>query len=108
MPVPPAGNPDWIRLRNAFDVVKGQGIAETVVAWDELCRTIDVDLDVLSNPEAHVKLGIVTWLVKSLANRFGMPGAKPTPEFDKWKQGLCECLDKYIVVSGSTSSEEDR
>jgi len=57
-------------------------------------------VDLQSNQEAFVKLGIVTWLVKFLAKRFGMlPRSEPINDFDAWKQRLCECFDKYIPVS---------
>lgn len=95
----PTDSPDWARLRSAFDIVKDQGIGERVLRWDECCRSADVDL--LSNHEAFVKLGIVTWLVKFLAKRFGMlRGSDPITDFAQWKLRLCECLDKYILVTG--------
>jgi hypothetical protein len=93
----PTDSPDWTRLRIAFDVAKGQNIGESIVKWDECCRTAVVDL---SNQESFVKLGIVTWLVKFLARRLGMlPGSQPISDFDEWKRRLGDCFDKYILVS---------
>lgn len=95
----PTDSPDWQRLRSAFDVSKGQGIAESIVRWDKCCTTADVD--VLTNREAFVKLGVVTWLVKFTAKRFGMlPGSELISDFGEWKQRLCQCLDKHIIGSG--------
>jgi hypothetical protein len=94
----PTDSPEWARLRSAFDVSQGQSIGQSVVEWDECCRTVDVDVQ--PNQEAFVKLGIVTWLVKFLAKRFGMlPGSDPINDFDEWKNRLCESFDKYILVS---------
>jgi hypothetical protein len=95
----PTRSPDWLRLRSAFDVSKGQSISESIVNWDECCRTADLDLDVLSSQEAYVKLGIVTWVVKFLGKKFGMlSGSEPITDFDEWKLRLVECFDKYILV----------
>ena len=92
----PTGDADWRAMRAAFDVQKGQGIAETIVSWDEWCRTADVDV---SNDESFVKLGIVTWVVKFLARWLGMvAGSEPISDFDEWKSRLCKVLDEHIIV----------
>jgi hypothetical protein len=89
----PTDSPDWARLRSAFDVSKGQGIGETIVRWDECCTTADVDVH--SNQESCVKLGVVTWLVEFLEKRFGMfAGSEPIKDFEEWKHRLCQCFDK--------------
>lgn len=93
----PTDSRDWQRLRSAFDVSKGQSIMQSVARWDDLVRYADVDVQ--SNQEAFVKLGIVTWLVKLTAKQFGMLQASdPIPDFGEWKQCLCQCLEKYILV----------
>jgi hypothetical protein len=98
----PTDSPDWARLRNAFDVVEGQDIGDTIVKWDQYASTEDVDL---SNQVSFVKLGIVTWLVKFLAKRLGMlPGSQPINDFAEWKGRLCDCFDKYILVSPNRTS----
>lgn len=90
----PTDSPDWTRLRRSFDVAKGDDIGDSIVKWDKCCRTADIEL---SNQESFVKLGIVTWLVKFIAQRFGMlPGSAPIHDFDEWKRRLCDCFDKYI------------
>jgi len=89
----PTDSPDWARLRSAFDVSKGQGIGESIVKWDGCCTTADVDL--ASNQEAFVKLGIVTWLVKFLAKRLGMmEGSDWINDFDEWKRRLMICFSQ--------------
>lgn len=100
----PPESPDWIHLRIAFEISKGQSISESIANWDECCRTADVDVQ--SSQDALVKLGIVTWLVKFLARRFGMlPGSEPIADFDKWKQRLIECFDKYILVGRNLTND---
>ena len=85
-----------LRLRNALDVARGDSIAASVGAWDDLCRLGEFDI---SDNDAYVKLGIVTWTVKLLLKKLGMlTGESQTQELDEWKAGLCACLDKYIIV----------
>lgn len=93
----PTDSPDWIRLREAFDVQTGQSIAESIVKWDDLCRFADVDLT--NNRDAYVKMGIVTWTVKLLLKRFGMlVHSEAITDFAEWKRRLCHCLGNYIIV----------
>jgi len=89
---------DWQRLRQSFDIERGQSIASTILEWDELCRLGDFDI---SDHDAFVKLGIVTWTVKLLLKHLGMLSGPPAPklELEAWKSNLIECLDKYIIVN---------
>ncbi len=94
----PQGDQDWIRLRQAFDIVRGQSIASTIAEWDDLCRLGDFDI---SDREAFVKLGIVTWIVKKLLKQLGMLSGPPAPkmELEEWKADLIDCLDRYVIVN---------
>jgi hypothetical protein len=94
----PNGSPDWFKGRKLFEVTAGQNIADSIVAWDDWCRFAEVD--VRNDRTACVKLGIVTWTTKFILIRFGMlVGSEAIPDFEEWKQRLCQCLEKYIVVN---------
>lgn len=83
---------DWLRLRQSFDVVPGQSIASSIVEWDTLCRLGEFGV---SEDEAFVKLGIVTWTVKMLLKHLGMlsgPSALKQ-ELDEWKAQLIHFLE---------------
>lgn len=93
----PEGDLDWLQLRQAFDVVEGQSIAANIARWDDLCRLGDFDI---SDHDAFVKLGIVTWTEKMLLKKLGMlSGPKEDMGFEEWKSALIEYLDKYIIMS---------
>jgi hypothetical protein len=93
----PEGDQAWQRLRQSFEIERGQSIAETIVGWDAQCRLGDFDI---SNHDSYVKLGIVTWSVKKLLKQLGMltgPIDPPMP-LEAWKANLIDCLERYIIV----------
>ncbi len=94
----PNGDHDWQRLRQSFDIKRGQSIGSTIADWDDQCRLGDFDI---SDNDDCVKLGIVTWTVKKLLKRFGMLSgpAEPPMSFEEWKANLIDCLDRYIIVN---------
>ena len=84
---------DWMRLRQAFDIVEGQSIASTIALWDDLCCLGDSTY--ISNHDAFVKIGIVTWTVKSLLKKLGMlSGPRQEIGLEEWKVKLIKCLDR--------------
>lgn len=94
----PTDSTDWRKLRASFDVTAGQSIADSIASWDHWCRYAHVDL---TDREAFVKLGIVTWTVKLLLRKLGaLAGCDPMPDFHEWKRELCMCLDQYILMGG--------
>ena len=100
----PTEGQDWARLRQAFELVEGQSFAATIVGWDDLCRL--GQFDVISNHEAYVKLGIVTWTVKFLLKKLGwLTGPKEEVGLEEWKARLISCLDRYIIVPKERASE---
>jgi hypothetical protein len=100
----PVEGQDWGRLRQAFDFVAGQPIGPTIAEWDDLCRF--GHFDVISNREAYVKLGIITWTVKLLLKKLGiLTGPKQEMGLEEWKAKLVSCLDKYILVPEKRTSE---
>lgn len=92
----PEGDHDWHRLRQSFNIKRGQPIASTIVDWDDQCRLGDFDI---SDHDAYVKLGVVTWTVKKLLEKLGMlSGATGPPvSLEEWKANLIDCLDRYIM-----------
>lgn len=94
----PEGDQDWQRLRQSFDIKRGQSIVPTIASWDDQCRLGDFDI---SDHDAYVKLGIVTWIVKLLLKKLGMLSGplEPPMSFDAWKALLIDRLDRYIIVN---------
>jgi hypothetical protein len=93
----PDGDHDWQRLRRSFDIKRGQSIASSIADWDDQCRFGDFDI---SDRDAFVKLGIVTWTVKMLLKKFGMLSGptEPPMSLEEWKIKLIDCLDRYIIM----------
>lgn len=101
----PEGDLDWQRLRRSFDIAKGESIAATIGQWDDLCRLGDCDI---SDRDAFVKLGIVTWTVKMLLRKLGMLTGPPSQDMglEEWKAHFIDCLDRYIVDRSSEQTDE--
>lgn len=96
----PNGNAAWQSLRRCFDT-PSQGQAfdtdDIVCEWNRRVRDNDLELDLLNDQSAAIKLGVVTWIVTFLAKRFGLlEGAKPVLDFDEWRTRLCKSLDDYV------------
>ena len=84
-------------LRQGFNIESGQSISETICLWDDNCNQAEWPLD---DEEGYVKVGVVTWVTKFVLKKFNMlSGAEPIACFDEWKQSLCDCFDKYILIS---------
>ena len=110
----PEGSPAWRELRHSFEgssVGRASDVREIVCRWDERIRDPDLEEDLLDDQAAAIKLGIVTWIVKSLAKRLGLiEGAEPIPGFDEWRARLCLDLERYVGPfrdSWVTLSRED-
>jgi hypothetical protein len=91
---------DWMRLRQSFDVVKGESIASTIAEWHGRCRHGNFGLsDEDATEDAFVKLGIVTWTVTKLLKKLHMLTGPPAPDMslEEWKSSLVQCLDRYII-----------
>jgi hypothetical protein len=94
----PTDSPDWQQMRDAFEIKAGEPIADSLKQWDHWVRFAEVDL---SDRDAFVKMGIVTWSVKLLLKQLGLLSAsEPFATLDEWKQRLCRMLETTLRPPG--------